>query len=91
MGGRRQRGLGGKVSKAMPWANHVGSLRHRGVVGTHQGAIKHEHLKSCVDKSILCFHVRESTSVAKHSYDLDLQPLQVGSTSIALVRKSQPE
>ena len=61
----------------LPRAHRVLSLPKRWLLGTHQGAIAHEHLDDCLDKFTFWFNRQKSASRATLFYRLAQQAVQV--------------
>jgi len=71
----------------MPLAHRVVSLLKRWMMGTHQGAISHEHLEYYLDEFTFRFNRRKSASRGKLFYRLMQQAVQVEpSTYESMVR-----
>ena len=61
----------------LPRVHRVVSLLKRWLLGTHQGAIRHEHLDYYLDEFTFRFNRRKSTSRGKLFYRLAQQAVQV--------------
>ena len=62
----------------LPRAHRVVSLLKRWLLGTHQGAVGHEHLDYYLDEFTFRFNRRKSRSRGKLFYRLAQQAVQVG-------------
>ena len=49
----------------MPRVHRIASLLKRWLLGTHQGAVAHQHLPYCLDEFTFRFHRRKSKSRGK--------------------------
>ena len=65
---------------AMPRVHQVASLLKRWLLGTHQGAVRNEHLDYYLDEFTFRFNRRTSRSRGKLFYRLTQQAMQVGPT-----------
>ena len=61
----------------LPRVHRVASLLKRWMLGTHQGAIAHEHLNDYLDEFTFRFNRRTSASRGKLFYRLTQQAVQV--------------
>ncbi len=66
------------ASKLLPRVHRVVSLLKRWLMGTHQGAVSHEHLKYYLDEFTFRFNRRTSRSRGKLFYRLVQQALSIG-------------
>jgi hypothetical protein len=66
------------------------SLLKRWLLGTHQGAIGHEHLDSYLDEFTFRFNRRKSRHRGKLFYRLAQQAVQVEPAPFDSLRKPQP-
>lgn len=66
-----------QASKLLPRVHRVVSLLKRWLLGTHQGAIGHDHLNYYLDEFTFRFNRRTSTSRGKLFYRLVEQAMQV--------------
>jgi transposase-like protein len=69
----------------LPRVHRVTSLLKRWLLGTHQGAIAHEHLDGYLDEFTFRFNRRTSASRGKLFYRLAQQAVQVPPTPFALL------
>jgi transposase-like protein len=67
----------------LPRVHRVISLLKRWLLGTHQGAIAHEHLQDYLDEFTFRFNRRRSTSRGKLFYRLAQQAVQVSPATFA--------
>tara|TARA_B100001971_G_C18108470_1_gene492836 strand:+ start:278 stop:982 length:705 start_codon:yes stop_codon:yes gene_type:complete len=65
------------VEYLLPRVHRVASLLKRWILGTHQGAIAHEHLNDYLDEFAFRFNRRTSASRGKLFYRLAQQAVQV--------------
>lgn len=72
------KGRPGAATKMLPRVHHVASLLQRWLMGTHHGAISHEHLDYYLDEFTFRFNRRTSASRGKLFYRLLQQAVQVG-------------
>jgi hypothetical protein len=61
----------------MPRVHHIASLLKRWILGTHQGAISHEHLEFYLDEFTFRFNRRRSRNRGKLFYRLVQQAVVV--------------
>ena len=54
-----------RSSELLPRVDRVVSLLRRWILGTHQGAVRHEHLDYYLDEFTFCFNRRKSRSRGK--------------------------
>ncbi len=84
----------GTASEAMPRVHRVASLLKRWLLGTHQGAVSHEHLDYYLDEFTFRFNRRKSQSRGKLFYRLVQQAAAVDpvpySRLIGRSKKPQP-
>jgi len=73
----------------LPACHRVASLLKRWLLGTHQGAISHEHLSYYLDEFVFRFNRRTSSSRGKLFYRLVQQAVQVGPTPYCKLIKPQ--
>lgn len=73
-------GSGQTASQLLPRVHRVVSLLKRWLLGTHQGAIGHEHLNDYLDEYTFRFNRRKSASRGKLFYRLIQQAAQVEPT-----------
>ena len=66
-----------RASKLLPRVHRVVSLVKRWILGTHQGAVSHEHLDSYLDEFAFRFNRRKSRSRGKLFYRLVQQAVAV--------------
>ena len=71
------RGRAGAASELLPRVHRVASLLKRWLLGTHQGAVSHEHLDYYLDEFTFRFNRRTSRSRGKLFYRLIQQAVQV--------------
>jgi carotenoid cleavage dioxygenase-like enzyme len=64
-------------SKLLPRVHRVVSLLKRWILGTHQGAVREEHLDYYLDEFTFRFNRRKSASRGKLFYRLVQQAVQV--------------
>ncbi len=64
-------------SELLPRVHRVVSLLKRWILGTHQGAVSHEHLDSYLDEFTFRFNRRKSRSRGKLFYRLVQQAVAV--------------
>jgi len=79
-----------KPHELMPRVHRVASLLKRWILGTHQGAISHDHLGFYLDEFTFRFNRRESASRGKLFFRLAQQAMQVGPAPMNLLLKPQP-
>ena len=72
-----------KSPHLLPRVHRVISLLKRWLLGTHQGAIAHEHLQDYLDEFTFRFNRRRSTSRGKLFYRLAQQAVQVSPAPFA--------
>lgn len=75
---------------AMPRVHQVASLLKRWLLGTHQGAVRNEHLGYYLDEFTFRFNRRTSRSPGKLFYRLLQQAMQIGPTTYAEIIKPPP-
>ena len=75
------RGRRKEASKVMPRVHRVASLLKRWILGTHQGAISHEHLVYYLDEFTFRFNRRKSKSRGKLFYRLVQQAVTTEATT----------
>jgi transposase-like protein len=73
----------------LPNCHRVASLLKRWLLGTHQGAVSHEHLAYYLDEFTFRFNRRTSASRGKLFYRLVQQALQVDPASYHMIIKPQ--
>jgi len=84
------RGRRKEASKHLPRVHRVASLLKRWLLGTHQGAVSHEHLAYYLDEFTFRFNRRKSKSRGKLFYRLMQQAVATSPTTYgALVRRSK--
>jgi transposase-like protein len=71
----------GAAVELLPRVHRVASLLKRWLLGTHQGAVSHEHLDYYLDEFTFRFNRRTSQNRGKLFYRLVQQAVQVGPTS----------
>jgi hypothetical protein len=77
------------ASDLLPRVHRVLSLLKRWLMGTHQGAVSHQHLEYYLDEFTFRFNRRKSASRGKLFYRLAQQAVAVEpSTYDAIVRKT---
>lgn len=81
------RGRKKKAHQLMPRVHRVASLLKRWILGTHQGAISHEHLEYYLDEFTFRFNRRTSRSRGKLFYRLLQQALQTGPVPGSALKK----
>jgi len=74
----------------MPRVHRVVSLLKRWLMGTHQGAVGHDHLDYYLDEFTFRFNRRKSRSRGKLFYRLAQQAVQVDPAPFATLIKPQP-
>jgi len=74
----------------LPRVHRVVSLLKRWLLGTHQGAIGHNHLEYYLDEFTFRFNRRKSASRGKLFYRLAQQAVQVDPAPFATLVKPQP-
>jgi len=74
----------------MPRVHRVVSLLKRWLLGTHQGAVGHDHLDAYLDEFTFRFNRRTSRSRGKLFYRLAQQAVQVDPAPFAAIIKPQP-
>jgi len=74
----------------LPRVHRVVSLLKRWMLGTHQGAIRHDHLDSYLDEFTFRFNRRKSASRGKLFYRLAQQAVQVDPVPFSTLVKPQP-
>lgn len=65
----------------LPHCHRVAALLKRWIMGTHQGAISHEHLEHYLDEFVFRFNRRNCRHRGKLFYRLAQQAVTIGSTS----------
>jgi hypothetical protein len=74
----------------MPRVHRVASLLKRWLLGTHQGAVSHEHLAYYLDEFTFRFNRRKSKNRGKLFYRLVQQATEADATTYAaIVGRSQ--
>ena len=74
----------------MPRVHRVASLLKRWILGTHQGAVSHQHLVYYLDEFTFRFNRRKSKSRGKLFYRLVQQAVVTGpSTYTAMVERAK--
>jgi transposase-like protein len=76
--------------RLLPRVHRVVSLLKRWLLGTHQGAIGHDHLDYYLDEFTFRFNRRTSASRGKLFYRLTQQAVQVDPAPFATLVKPQP-
>jgi transposase-like protein len=76
--------------RLLPRAHRVVSLLKRWLLGTHQGAIGHDHLDYYLDEFTFRFNRRKSASRGKLFFRLAQQAVQVAPAPFAILIKPQP-
>jgi transposase-like protein len=79
-----------KGEHLLPRVHRVVSLLKRWLLGTHQGAIAHEHLADYLNEFTFRFNRRKSASRGKLFYRLAQQAVQVGPAPFESLVKVQP-
>ncbi len=79
-----------QASKLLPRVHRVVSLLKRWLLGTHQGAIGHDHLNYYLDEFTFRFNRRTSTSRGKLFYRLVQQAVQVDPHPYRSLIRPQP-
>jgi transposase-like protein len=74
----------------LPLVHRVISLLKRWLMGTHQGAVGHDHLDDYLDEFVFRFNRRTSASRGKLFYRLAQQAVQVDPAPFAILTKPQP-
>ena len=74
----------------LPRVHRVISLLKRWLMGTHQGAIGHEHLDDYLNEFVFRFNRRTSASRGKLFYRLAQQAMQMDPVPFAVLTKPQP-
>lgn len=74
----------------LPRAHRVISLLKRWLLGTHQGAVGHDHLDAYLDEFTFRFNRRNSRSRGKLFYRLAQQAVQIAPAPFADLIKPQP-
>ncbi len=75
---------------AMPRVHRVASLLKRWLLGTHQGAVRNEHLDYYLDEFTFRFNRRTSKSRGKRFYRLAQQAVQIAPVPFNELTKPQP-
>jgi transposase-like protein len=65
------------ASELMPRVHRIASLLKRWILGTHQGAVSHEHLEYYLDEFTFRFNRRRSTNRGKLFYRLVQQAVAI--------------
>jgi transposase-like protein len=78
------------ASRQMPRVHRVASLVKRWLMGTHQGAVRPDHLDYYLDEYTIRFNRRTSRSRGKLFYRLLQQAVQIGPTTYDQIIKPQP-
>jgi transposase-like protein len=78
------------ASELLPRVHRVISLLKRWLIGTHQGAIGHEHLQDYLNEFTFRFNRRTSASRGKLFYRLAQQAVQVAPVPFTELVKPQP-
>jgi transposase-like protein len=77
-------------AEALPRVHRVASLLKRWLLGTHQGAVSHEHLEYYLDEYTFRFNRRKSRSRGKLFYRLAQQAVAVHPVPyVALVKRAR--
>jgi transposase-like protein len=84
------RGQQQSPSELLPRVHRVISLLKRWLLGTHQGAIGHDHLDDYLDEFTFRFNRRRSASRGKLFYRLAQQAVRVDPAPFATLVKPQP-
>jgi len=79
-----------KGEHLLPRVNRVASLLKRWLLGTHQGAIGHDHLDYYLDEFTFRFNRRNSASRGKLFYRLAQQAVHISPVPFASLIKPQP-
>ena len=78
-----------RADQLLPHVNRVASLLKRWLLGTHQGAVSHDHLDYYLDEFTFRFNRRASRSRGKLFYRLVQQAVQVAPQPYsAIVKKA---
>src|ERR1700681_1135848 len=72
-----ERQEGESASELMPRGHRIASLLKRWILGTHQGAVSHEHLEYYLDEFTFRFNRRRSANRGKLFYRLVQQALVI--------------
>lgn len=78
------------ASTLLPRVHRVTSLLKRWLLGTHQGAIAHDHLDDYLNEFMFRFNRRTSRSRGKLFYRLAQHAVQVGPVPFASLAQPQP-
>ena len=65
------------ASELMPRVHRIASLLKRWILGTHQGAVSHEHLEYYLDEFTFRFNRRRSSNRGKLFYRLVQQAVAI--------------
>jgi transposase-like protein len=84
-----QRRRGTDPDALLPRVHRAIALLKRWLMGTHQGAISHQHLDSYLDEFVFRFNRRTSASRGKLFYRLAQQAVQVEPVPYNALRRSQ--
>jgi len=79
-----------KGEHLLPRVHRIASLLKRWLIGTHQGAIGHEHLDHYLDEFTFRFNRRKSASRGKLFYRLVQQAVQINPVPYDTLSKPQP-
>ena len=71
------KGKKASASQLMPRVHRIAPLLKRWILGTHQGAVSHEHLEYYLDEFTFRFNRRRSRNRGKLFYRLVQQPLAI--------------
>jgi len=71
------------ASELMPRVHRVASLLKRWLLGTHQGAVSHDHLNYYLDEYTFRFNRRTSANRGKLFYRLMQQAMETGPTHMS--------
>ncbi|MEI6452878.1 MAG: IS1595 family transposase [Actinomycetes bacterium] len=74
----------------MPRAHQAASLFKRWILGTHQGAIGHQHLDDYLNEFVFRFNRRKSASRGKLFFRLAQQAIQITPTTYEMLVRPQP-
>ena len=76
------------ASDLLPHVHRIASLLKRWLMGTHQGAISHEHLDYYLDEYVFRFNRRTSQYRGKLFYRMIQQAVQTGPVTFAGIRQN---
>jgi transposase-like protein len=76
-----------QAHELLPRVHRVASLLKRWILGTHQGAVSHEHLQYYLDEFTFRFNRRTSRSRGKLFYRLLQQAMQTGPAPYSTLAK----